>query len=119
MSEKITVDKEALRQVLYAVNQPPGQGHFIRELQATRSLPNDDTNPINKLVREIEENNTQQPIINKNITYTAGETELMNLYLRLKGSVSTSDDPEEGIRFFTSLVDRVREERSIIAIRNR
>lgn len=43
-ADAITVDRAALRQVLEALIGP---GHLIRELQFTRSLPD---NPINKLV---------------------------------------------------------------------
>lgn len=50
MSQRITVDGKALRQVLEALIGP---GHFIRELQALRSpeelFPD---NPINVLIKE-------------------------------------------------------------------
>jgi hypothetical protein len=44
MNDTITVDRDALFQVLQAL---VGPGHLIRELQFTRGLPD---NPINKLV---------------------------------------------------------------------
>ena len=50
---KVSVDAEALRQVLQALNGP---GHHILELQATRSLddmlPIEQRNPINVLTKE-------------------------------------------------------------------
>lgn len=122
MSEKILVDRDAFNQVMNAIDRPLGHAeHLIRELQATRNLPGG-VNPISTLAKDLEVDNTvqvQQPIVNKTITYTKSEMELMMIYSRMKGSVNTNDDPEEGIRFFTSLVDRVREERSVLAIRNR
>ena len=48
-SDKIAVDKAALREVLQAINGP---GHYIRELQATRNLPIGPKNPINILTEE-------------------------------------------------------------------
>lgn len=51
--EKITVDRDALIQVLNALIAP---GHRIRELQATRSLHalgGDYTNPIETLLAEV------------------------------------------------------------------
>lgn len=122
MNDKIVVDKDALTQVLNAVNQPLERGHLIRELQATRNLPKlsgMDDNPINTLLQDLE--NSVTPVLpqSKTITYTTSEMEAMGLYARLKGTMSTQDDPEEGIRFFTSLVDRIREERSVLAVRNR
>ena len=42
----ISVDAAALKQVLVALNGP---GHFIRELQHTRTPPVGDDNPINIL----------------------------------------------------------------------
>lgn len=48
--EKITVNTEALRQVLQALNGPD---HYIRELQATRDRPPIFTgNPIDTLINE-------------------------------------------------------------------
>lgn len=52
--EKISVDKEALRKVLEALNGP---SHLIRELQATRGPLVGESNPINVLVREYNEQN--------------------------------------------------------------
>ena len=125
MGEKILVDRDAFVQVMNAVDRPLEHGHLIRELQATRNLPGE-TNPINTLVQDLEADNTVRveavavaPVASKTVIYTSAEMEMMSLYQRLKGSMSTTDDPEEGIRFFTSLVDRAREERSVIAIRNR
>ena len=46
--EQVTVNAKALKEVLEALNGP---GHYIRELQATRSLPGND-NPINILIEE-------------------------------------------------------------------
>jgi len=46
--EKVTVNAEALKHVLEALNGP---GYFIRELQVTRSLPNSN-NPINTLIED-------------------------------------------------------------------
>ena len=118
MSKKVLVDEQALHQVLFAVNQPLEHGHLIRELQATRNLPGH-TNPINTLVREFEEAKSA-PQATTTITYTKSEVEAMQIYMQIKGgAMTTNDDPEEGIRFFTSLVDRIREERSVLAIRNR
>lgn len=45
----VTVDAEALRQVLTALN---GASHLIRELQATRDPLMGKGNPINKLIEE-------------------------------------------------------------------
>ena len=118
MSEKIAVDSEALRQVLTVLNQPAGvNGHYVREIQATRNLPGYD-NPINVLLKDLE-NNIAVPkpgAVTK--IYTKSEMEAMMLYARMKGTTNSNDDPEEGIRFFTSLVDRIREERSVLSIRN-
>lgn len=53
MSDKLTVDRSALIQVLNALN---GHGHEIRELQATRSLHamgGEYTNPIETLLAEV------------------------------------------------------------------
>lgn len=52
---KVTVDAAALRQVLEALTGP---SHLIRELQATRHLPelgDSPPNPINKLISEFNE----------------------------------------------------------------
>ena len=46
--EQITVNAKALKEVLEALNGP---GHYIRELQATRSLPGNN-NPLNILMEE-------------------------------------------------------------------
>lgn len=46
--DKVTVNANALRQVLQALIGP---GHLIRELQITRNLPGSE-NPIDTLVRE-------------------------------------------------------------------
>lgn len=44
--DTVTVDREALRAVLTAVT---GEPHYIRELQATMSLPD---SPVMKLIRD-------------------------------------------------------------------
>lgn len=116
--EKIAVDKKALEQVLHAIGQPLENGHLIRELQATRKLPGTD-NPINTLMEDFEQSMTPVALQGSTKIYTKSEMEAMMLYARIKGTMSSNDDPEEGIRFFTSLVDRIREERSVLAIRNR
>jgi hypothetical protein len=48
MSDVITVNSDALREVLVALNGPD---HYIRELQVTRNLPGMN-NPINILIDE-------------------------------------------------------------------
>lgn len=45
----VTVDAEALRQVLVALNGPP---HYIMELQVLRRPPFNDDNPIEKLIEQ-------------------------------------------------------------------
>lgn len=55
MSQKILVDLNALRELLGAV---VGEGHLIRELQATRDLPQElceRANPINVLLEQYHE----------------------------------------------------------------
>ena len=47
--EKVTVSASALRQVLQALNGP---AHYIREIQVTRNLPGDTSNPLNVLTEE-------------------------------------------------------------------
>jgi len=54
-AEKLTVDRNALIQLLNAIN---GHGHEIRELQVTRglhSMGGDYTNPIETLLAEVRE----------------------------------------------------------------
>ena len=46
---KITIDADALYQVLVALNGPP---HYIRELMTTRNLPLVNKNPIDILTDE-------------------------------------------------------------------
>lgn len=48
MSEKVSVDAKALREVLIALNGP---GYYIRELQVTRGEAFPD-NPIDLLIKE-------------------------------------------------------------------
>lgn len=120
MSAMIAVDANALTQVLNALNGPD---HHIRELQHTRNLGVQLAgfeNPINVLCQNVKDAvNQPQQVQSKTTVYTKSEMEAMSLYLKVKGgAMTTNDDPEEGIRFFTSLVDRIREERSVLAIRN-
>ena len=121
MSKMIAVDADALTQLLNALNGPD---HHIRELQCTRNLPlglTEQENPINVLCRNVKDGvNPPTLVQSKTVIYIKSEMEAMSLYLRVKGgAATTNDDPKEGIRFFTSLVDRIREERSVLAIRHR
>ena len=45
----VSVDPGALYALLSALSGPP---HWVRELQATRGLPGDPINPIDKLVEQ-------------------------------------------------------------------
>ena len=49
--ETVTVNADALRQILQALNGPP---HYIREIQAIRNLPGHDC-PITRLTEEYNE----------------------------------------------------------------
>lgn len=117
MSDKVLVDKEALAQLLRALNGPE---HHIREIQFTRNLPGQ-VNIIDQLMTDVE-NAKNQPAVSPSTTvvYTKSEIQAMNLYTQLKGgAMTTQDNPEEGIRFFIDLVNSIREERAVLAIRNR
>jgi hypothetical protein len=49
--------------------------------------------------------------------YTNSELEAIRLFSIVTGSTSTNHDPEKAIRFFTRLVDNIREERQVVMTR--
>jgi len=60
------------------------------------------------------------PSPSRTIYYTASEMQAIGLYDTIRGgNCTTNENPEEAIKFFINLVDRIRDERSVLAIRHR